>query len=180
MRFRIRYSLRDLGVLTAIIAAGLAWYVGRIRPQEQAVTAILKAGGMVLYAGVQIDPIVGIGPDRSRWRRSFGEVRHVTLKGNGSTRGDAICARLACLKALRHVDLESMQVADADVATLAKLTELEVLSLNGNPMTDEGLRHLAALPRLRWLDLGGTKVTESGVDALRRSLPDCTIYWAKH
>jgi hypothetical protein len=178
MRLRFRYSLRGLGVLTAIIAAGLAWYVGRIRPQEQAVTAIEEAGGMVSYAGSTPvnDPPAGI----DAWRRSFGEVRLVWVKGNGSARGDAICAHLACLKALRYVDLESMQISDADLAQLAKLTDLEVLYLNGNPITDEGLRHLAALPRLRWLDLGGTKVTESGVATLRRSLPNCTIYWAKH
>ena len=166
--------------MTAVIAAGLAWYVGRIRPQEQAVTAIWEAGGMVFYADSPVNGSFVVALDRSRWRRSFGAVRHVMLKGDGSGRGDVICARLACLGSLCHLEVDSMQVEDADVVHLARLDLLEVLSLNDNPITDEGLRHLAALPRLRSLDLGGTKVTESGVATLRKRLPNCTIYWAKH
>ncbi|HVW36039.1 MAG TPA: hypothetical protein VHB99_02000 [Pirellulales bacterium] len=202
MRVRFRYSLRGLGVLTAIIAAGLGWYVGRIRPQEQAVTAILEAGGCVLYDGSESDAHSKLlRPDNNLWRRTFGFATYVSLHGRRPTEGHAICAQLAKLSALRVAHLNSIGIQDADLTNLRLLMCLEMLGLDGNPLTDAGVKHLLNLPRLRTLDLSRTNVsdsaiveiakikslefldvsetsvTEQGVEELHRLMPECRVFW---
>jgi hypothetical protein len=202
MRLRFRYSLRGLGVLTAIFAAGLGWYVARVRPQEQAVTAILNAGGCVLYDGLESDAHAKpFGSDRGLWRRTFGSVTYVSLHGRGSTDGNAICARLAKLPAIRVGHLSSLGIKDSDLADLRLLNRLEMLGLEDNPLTDAGLRHLSDLPGLKTLDLSRTNVsdagieeiaklkslefldvsetsvTEQGVEELQLAAPKCRVFW---
>ena len=46
---RVRISLRGLMVVVLVIGGGLGWVMQRARVQREAVAAIRRAGGSVLY-----------------------------------------------------------------------------------------------------------------------------------
>jgi hypothetical protein len=71
---------------------------------------------------------------------------------------DDIVARLAGLKELKELDLDSTQITDAGLAVLAKLP-LEIVHLEHTAITTEGFKtHLAPMPTLKTIYLRGTGV----------------------
>ncbi len=81
-------------------------------------------------------------------------------------------APLAGLTELRGLSLTGPGVTD--LAPLARLTKLQQLYLSRTRVTD--LAPLAGLKSLRRLWVPKETVAEAQADALRRDLPDCTIY----
>jgi Leucine-rich repeat (LRR) protein len=80
------------------------------------------------------------------------------------------------LRNLAELRLACPRLTDFSLQPVGEITSLERLSLAGAAITDEGLTHLLKLKNLKDLDLRGTKVTPAGVDALQKSLPQCTIH----
>ena len=124
----LRISVRGLLVLVLITAAGLAWIVNEARIQREAVTAIRRDGGFVMYDWEYEGPWDFIGPILPRdgkpcvprWLMDrlgvdyFGHVKSVALGQPGSP------------SALRNI---------------GRLRHVERLELQGPFVTDSGLAH---------------------------------------
>jgi hypothetical protein len=193
--------------LTTIIAAGLGWYVARVRPHERAVESILDRGGWVAYGYFEMssDALQNIvrRETYNAWRGLVGNVTVVNVGGGDSKQGDAICRQLAKLKAIREAYLQPMGITDAGLENFGCLKNLKTLALSDAMITDAGLRHLSGLPRLesllldntgisdagieelaklktlKYLDISHTNVTEQRVKELQQALPECKIIWLR-
>lgn len=83
--------------------------------------------------------------------------------------------RIAQIRALERLELESCQVDDQVLEALADLPKLRELSIRSGGVTDRGLRHLHELDDLQELDATHTAVTGEGLVALQQRFPDCDI-----
>lgn len=83
-------------------------------------------------------------------------------------------APLAALTELRELDLSGNELTD--LSGLVTLSALEILRLENTHLTDEQLPHLNGLSALRLLDIKeNPELTGEAVEALKRSLSDCTF-----
>ncbi|NQT16725.1 MAG: hypothetical protein HQ582_28465 [Planctomycetes bacterium] len=197
-----QFSLRTLLVFVLLVSIGMSWLgvqLDRARKQREAVEAIEKAGGSVLY-GYELTPS---GSSVPMWlrellgedfffdvsgvvgaRHDFGDAGLEHLNGLTSLQGlylddmqvtDAGLEHLKGLTSLQRLDLEDTQVTDAGLEHLKGLTSLLELDLNDTQVTDAGLEHLKGLTNLVALELVDTQVTPEGVESLKRALPNCYI-----
>ena len=67
-----------------------------------------------------------------------------------------------------YVQLDYMEITDAEIARLSTLTNLKGLSLDVTAVTDSSLAHLSRLPNLNSLSLIRTSTTDSGLAHLSR------------
>ena len=183
--WRFQFSLRSLLVLTVAAAIPFSWLaveMKRAREQREAVAAIVRLGGGVLYdynivGDFMLQPLKKspspaclhnlVGDD------FLGSVVTVVLWGHQVA--DAELAHLKVFRNLRFLSLSGTRVSDGGLEHLKSLTQLQWLSLDRTQVTDVGLKHLAALPRLESLNLKHTGVTEGGVMKLQQVLPNCRI-----
>jgi hypothetical protein len=183
----VRFSVRGLIVLVLLIGGGLGWMVREAHMQRDAVAAVVKAGGTVLYdwrrlkvdpGGSQFELRVGnsiseIIPWASGWLADrigvdyFGHVRAVWLP-KSPTANDATLARVGRLTQLEELEVHVTSVSDAGLAHLKAVTTLSRLNIAGTQVTDAGLVHLKGLTNLSVLSLGGTRVTDAGLHQLKR------------
>jgi hypothetical protein len=179
-RHRIRFSLRALMIAVLVLGVGLGWVVYRAQIQRNAVAAIERAGGSVLY-----DWHYKNGrPDsrgKSRWPKRlvdqlgpdyFGSVVFVFVPEKGS---DVELAQVGRLNRLERLWVRSPAVTDAGLAQLQNLTRLQNLMFAGSAISDDGLSHLKDLTSLNKVSFSGTLVTDAGVQKLRRVLPTAQI-----
>ena len=193
----LRLSVRGLIVLVLLTGAGLGWLVRSARIQRDAVAAIRKSSGGILYDwewkdGVYLargEPFVPrwlvdrMGVDYFGhvvvvWLAQGGSVADLLHVGhlsqieqldlNGSFVTDAGLVHLRGLTNLSSLGLHSTQVTDAGLAHLERLTRLSSLYLGDTRVTDAGLVHLEGLTGLTFLNLGGTQVTDAGLAHLER------------
>ncbi len=161
MRFpRVQLSVRALMALVLILGAGLGWIVHQACVQRDAVAAIKRAGGRVVYdpnwSGIVLKPTGGsrqaptrglfpwpkwlvdrLGPDL------FYDVKYVGFSGSA------------------FANLE-YKVA---VANVGRLRGLEDLMLGGG-LDDSDLVHLRGLTRLRRLRMFGSFNGAAGLENL--------------
>ena len=135
----LRISTRGLIVLVLLIAVGLGWLVNSAHKQRDAVAAIRKGGGDVIYNYER--SLSG----QSRWPKWLVDRIGIDSVEN------------VCSVTLSRVG------SDADMVQVGHLKRLEELSLFRSAVTDQGLRHLEGLNNLRFVGLGDTKVTGAGV-----------------
>ncbi|HEV2969088.1 MAG TPA: hypothetical protein VGY55_03800 [Pirellulales bacterium] len=172
-RHWFQFSLRSLLIFTLICAIPCAWLgrnVERKRRDREAVDAIVKLGGSVVY-DYQIDrsgkPIPGAEPPGPDWLRKllgenlFSEVALVSLDGTKVT--DAGLVYLRDLTQLETLYLISNNVTDEGLVNLEELRQLKELNLSGTRVGDAGLVHLKGLTRLKKLWLVVTHVTDAGL-----------------
>ena len=194
---RFRFSLRMLMAVVVTLGMVLGWIVHRARVQRQAVAAIERAGGRVLYDWQWNDlgSIPNGNPRGPQWLVErlgvdyFADVTgvmfnlsgadevasHVARLGrvdsvhfNGSDLTDAGLARLVGLN-LKMVCLAgAKEITDFGLVHLEEMTRLERIDLFRTNVGDAGLPHLERLPRLRFLHLGQTKVTNAGMEHVGR------------
>ncbi len=173
-RWQFQFSIRTLLALVVIIAIPCSWMATetkRAKEQKEAVEAIQKLGGEVLYdchydwsAGQPFLP----GPV---WLREllgtdfFLSVATVGFQGTQATEGDLV--NLQQLPQLQNVLLGDIPVTDAGLAHLKGLTQLLMLSLNSTQITDGGLEHLKGMTRLVFLSLVNTHITDAGLKHLQ-------------
>ncbi len=151
----LRFSIRALIVLVLVIAAGLGWIVRQAHVQRDAVAAIKKDGGDVLYD----------------WQWSNGAVHR-----GGKPWATRRLVDLIGVDYFGHVTVAALSGAtDARAAMVSSLTRLEVLALNRSSVTDHGLAHLKALTRLTYLNVRHSQVTDAGVKELEQALPSLEI-----
>jgi internalin A len=200
----LRLSVRGLIVVVLVIGAGLGSIVRSARMQRQAVAAIERAGGTVIF-NWQL-PNAAFVANGSPWRPKwlvdrvcidyFGHAVEVHLLPRRLNAGlrpvehlrevealivdgpfvtDDGLPHLRGLTNLVKLSLRSTRVADAGLAHLKGLTNLTTLDLSSTQVTDAGLAHLKGLTKLLLLDLRGTQVTVAGVKELKRALPSLSI-----
>jgi hypothetical protein len=166
----------------------------RKREEREAVAAILKLGGAVMYEYQRPNPAKPnvFDPEaRPRDPKAFHRVVSVSLRDTRVTDDDlkllqkltavenldltntrvtgSGLAHLRGLKNLAVLSLWKTRVDDVGLAHLEGLTRLWQLVLDDTTVTDAGLAHLAGLTNLEeWLGLAGTKITDAGLKHLTK------------
>jgi hypothetical protein len=177
---RIRFSLRTLILVAAIVSVPLTWLSIRLhsaRIQLKAVNRITELRGFVEYdfyyqAG-------GNGTPRGwpifrRWLgpHFFDRVDLVSLSpvyGSGSgilqvsPCSDHDLAIVAELPGLRRLGTSNTNVTDDAMIYVGQIHSLEELYLHGTVITDRGLRHLSQLTNLKEVTLHVTRMTDDGI-----------------
>lgn len=158
----------------------------------------LRSGGVTVEGGL-VAPLCPQITDAGMAQLAEGRFTGLSLRGKSIT-----CDGLARLKnpqLLRVLNLDHTHVSDANAAVFAGFENLEVLWLQGTHVSDAALEHIASLPRLKQLyfnltdvtdaglvrlqelkqlenlGIGGLSLSEEAVDRLRRSLPNCEIFY---
>ena len=175
---RVRMSVRALMVAVLVIGGGMGWAVYRARVQRDAVAAIERAGGRVVYApdwsGIGPMPTGGgrrpptrglrpwpnwlvdqLGPDL------FYDVKKVALPGTGfaNLEYEFAVANVGRLGGLEDLMLGG-GLDDSDLVHLRGLTRLRRLRMFGN-FTGAGLANLSRATRLEELLAPTTVVTDA-------------------
>jgi len=167
-------------ILVLLWGCALGWAVHRARIQRNAVAAIEKANGIVLYDwqwkneryvknGQPLEPkwlVDCIGLDY------FGHVSYVSF-GEGSS--DAELVHVGRLTQLDQLVINGLPVTNDGLSHLKGLANLRRLILVGPAITDANLAHLRRLYRLRRLELINTRVTEAAARELQKPLPELWI-----
>jgi len=177
---RFRFRLRALMIAVLILGGGLGWIVHRAQIQKEAVAAIEKAGGSILYDWQYKNgrPFPSGKPRWPNWLVDrlgvdyFGNAVFVFLPEQGS---DAELARVGDLSRLETLWIRSPSVTDAGMAHLMGNTGLQNLMIAGSAVSDTGLAHLKGLTRLSKVSFYDTRVTDAGLSELQRGLPRVQI-----
>jgi len=142
--------------------------------EREAVAEIEKLGGLISHEGRPPD-------HRVTTISLVGIIEIVDGKTviTESAITDEDLQHLRVLTKLKKVRLSADGFTNAGLEHLQGLTELQSLSINNSQITNDGLEPLKELTSLETLNLTGTSVTEGGVEELQRSLPDCTITFAR-
>jgi internalin A len=132
----VRLSVR--AIMVAILALGclLGWVVNRANRQRDAVAALRKAGGQVIYD----------------WMFKDGK-----LNPNGTPGGPKWLAQLLgpdYFHSVYHMNAWQ-QPDDADMDVITAFDRAEGLSLDPGRLTDAGLAKLDRMTSLKWLDTCG-------------------------
>lgn len=183
MKF-LRYRLRTLLLLAAVVAAVMGW-VHRARYQQQAVVQMHRSnpGAALLY-----DHEVGPRGELTQAPQAVapGWIRErLGADYAGSIAGADIFyptdADLACLTRfpkLRRLNLQrAIDLTDQGLEQLASLTHIKLLVLiEADQLTDQSLRTLGQLKQLEKLQFTpGRQMTPSAIEQLKRDLPRCQI-----
>lgn len=162
-----------LGLTFVLTGAAVAAPVPKrdeVKEQEQAVEAILKLGGSVMYdyqrvktgrnGRLAFDPKAE--PENPR---AFHRVVHVSLRETKVTDDDLRVLNL--LPKLVGLDLTKTSITGAGLKHLEGLKELQVLHLWNTGVDDAGLEHIKGLTKMANLVLDGTKITDAGLVHLK-------------
>jgi hypothetical protein len=135
--------------------------------QEEAVAAIRRLGGKVLYDYQRPNPGRPnvFDPNAApKDPKGFHSVVMVDLRGTKASDDDLKCIRK--LPDLENLDLTDTRITGAGLAQLRGLKKLAVLGLWKTQVDDEGLKYLSSSANLWQLVLDETKVTDSGLAQL--------------
>jgi hypothetical protein len=160
----LRFSLRFLLLLVAVISIPLAWKFNQVRNQRIAVAEINELNGYVRYGHENRGLIKSPGP--KWWTNYLGDdffaniasVHFVDPQVTNET-----LARLPTSTHIRVLYLVSKNVTDDGLKHLARLPSLNLLYLEGVQFTDAGLEQLSEMKNLRHLALEGTAITDAGL-----------------
>jgi hypothetical protein len=188
LHFRgIQFRLRSLFLVVAIICAPLAWLswiMQMKRTEREAVAALERLGGEVLYdwqVGEDLLPLKAPTPRGPAWLRTvFGDdilTRPLVVSlpsewvfansASDGAIGDNDLGLLEDLPRLRALTVYSSNVTDDGLKVLARLTGIQRLSLLTPRITVATLAELQLLPELDTLSLSHCKL--SGEDILHVS-----------
>jgi hypothetical protein len=84
--------------------------------------------------------------------------------------------RLAAMRSLRFIDLETVPIDGRGLAHLAALPRLEELSLSQSRISDDTLDGLLQIRTLQRVGLQETRVTPEGVTRITLTLPACRVF----
>ncbi len=140
-------------VFVLVIGGWFGWIVRSARIQREAVAAIERAGGSVIYDwqwknGRYLD---GTEPLAPRWlveRLGFDYFGNVSEVCKFNEQGDAVLARVGELHRLETLDLESSHATDAGLACIIGLNSLKQLLISNTEVSDAGLVSLQRLTNL--------------------------------
>ena len=182
----LRFSVRGLIVVVLIVGGWLGWVIRSARIQSEAVAAIERTGGLVLYdwgRKIQNSPIP-VGPSWApHWLVEalgvdcFGHVDAVFCVG-GSDETMAHVERFTQLREfhflpsshqlpdlsnLSPLDLNKAQITERELTILTGLTRFSVLDFDGPRISSAGLARLKGLVRLSYIDLEGSRIKDDAL-----------------
>jgi hypothetical protein len=188
-----QFSLRTLMIFVTLFAVACSWFAVKMqqaRRQREAVEAIVKLGGKVMYdyqSREQNEPVVAIvksggqvmydyqfyeyeiqsaRPPGPAWLRNIlGDDFFCTVV-DAQPKDDASMPILKDLSGIRTLNLRYSQVTDAGLEYLKGLPQLKLLLLSGTQVTDAGLEHLKGLTQLQRLELNAN-ITDTGLEHLK-------------
>lgn len=180
----LQFSLGSLLSAITVFGVWLGIELDWARRQREAIAAIERLGGAVLY-DYQFDAshtqIPDAQPNVPTWfRGSLGEEFYrtpVSIYLGGLTLKPGDLKPLEGLTELDWLYLGSCTLSDAELVRLEPLKKLRSLDLGGTSVSDAGLAHLAQLKRLEWLDIQSTAATDNAVETLKQ-LPRLTEVYA--
>lgn len=163
----LRFSVRRLLGVVAVIAVGLALAVSVTRGERQSVRAIQDRGGTVWYDWRYSPNNRLVGVADPWWQRWGDQI------GVGSPLGAALVVapqatdddlpHVGRLRGLSALDLSGSTVTDAGLARLNSPVNVQSLFLDGTPIKGTGLAHLAGARRLRSLSLARSHASDLGM-----------------
>lgn len=172
----LRFSLRTLLVVTALLCIWLAVVSTRARKQARAIARMEQFRWGVGYdfqLGESGNWTGKTEPSAPAWLRKgvgeeyFRRVAIVNVDQPSDPSNDDL-AVLADLRGVKQITLyDRKRITDAGLAHLSGMTDLRKLALNGTSVTGPGLRHIAQLRKLELLSLDNTPVTDEGLAHLR-------------
>jgi hypothetical protein len=195
-----QFSMRSFILLLTAFAVVLAVLANRAREQREAVAAIERAGGVVLYYGRANVKYLELDYDQDFLFHLFHtatcttitseeltedicvevarlpHLRMITLNGPIT---DAGLAELTALRKFEFLELDGTQITNAGVSHLQRMKSLYLLDLGQTPVTDANLRELARLTKLRKLCISRRGVTAKGLDYFERSLRKCEVKFSR-
>jgi len=187
---RLGISLRALIVAVLVCGGGLGWVAWRARLQREAVAAIKRAGGSVVYDWDWADGRRSGAKQRRPWPKWLVDAVGPDLLGSvlavylGRVRDAPVppelmrqVGRLGRLEALSLYD--QLDLSDDLLLPVAGLRRLKELNLMGcQSVTGVGLAAIAGLPRIETLDLMAcTSLDDAGLASIGRmdSLRDLNL-----
>lgn len=171
MKRWFQFSLRGLLVCLTAFALWLGRSVEQARRQKNAIAAIHRTGGTVVYSWQY--NARGVGNARAEcpipeWLRQFVgddfffKVASVSF-GRSARDGDLACLSKIDHEAIEFLYLGNTWVTDTAVLGLPEMPRLKALSLNGTTITDAALSSLPKYPELKYLRLDDTEITDVGL-----------------
>jgi hypothetical protein len=160
-------------LVICIVAPWVGKRLDEVRHQEQAVAAIVKVGGRVIYdyqRPLADYPTLFQPTWRSPYppaavrllgRDFFHRVVHVDLSETSVTNEDLVA--VGRLRSLESLFLNGTGVTAVGLANLEVLKNLRILNLRDTAINDVAMVHLRAFTHLRQLDLGGTRISDEGL-----------------
>jgi hypothetical protein len=172
-----QFSLRGLLLLVTVAATVSGWFAWRLqqgRIQDEAASAIERAGGAVAYSNQFYGGISRLTPyaPRSSWlggnsNRLFGtdpfrKIVSVTLHDDASA---SLVSKYGLTK-LEVIRLEGSQITDAALAHVRECRRTKVLLLDGSQATDDGLENIRRFGELEEMWLFNTQISDAGLQKL--------------
>ena len=181
----LRFSLRAFLLFVAVLSVWLAVKVNDAHRRQAALAAIKEAGGAIIHRetwSTRISQRGAVGGESAkgapRWLRNlfgneyFIDVAVVDLDSGYGHVDDAVLPKVAWLRTLEILILDSPNITDAGIAHVSELSRLRELVLVRTQVTDDGLARLARVPGLASLKIyESAGITDSGLSHLKR-FPD--------
>ena len=170
MNRRLRYSLRSIVVLTAILGVIAAFFANRharVASQRKSIAALKATGARVRLdwqARSMLDRNISWLPYR------YTPVGDVQAGGVVGFKDDDLKPILA-LPEIDVLELQNTSVSDEGIELLASadMTNLRAINLAGTNLTGNGLLALASLPSLTDVVVSGcTELTAADVETFRK------------
>lgn len=162
---RPRLTVRVMMALVLAAGAGLGWMAHRARVQREAVAAILKAGGYVVYDYQMRD--YEAPPPGPAWLRGLIGRDYLdtvcAVGGDNPAVDDAVVAQIGRLPSVTFLGLQGSSVTDEGLAPLRGMPALRCLHLNMPNVHGPGLRHLSGLRLIKYLHFYKTPITDESL-----------------
>ncbi len=169
----LRFSLRFLLLLVAVLAIPLSWKVNCVRNQRAVVAELMRLNGLVGYhhqlRSVRVARRTA-EPPGPKWLTAFlgddffAEVILVSVGGEQVT--DKTIYQVASLPHLNTLSISSNSISDAGVKSLARHSGLDSLTVTSAKVTEQGLMQLTGLKGLKHLSLGLFSVGDSELESI--------------
>ena len=185
-RFRFRFGLRTLLLVTTLVAVWLGLEARRARQQQALVARLEELEGEYARAPRDYVPQVMhrlLNDDQGCFVESVSVTAFIAPIDVGVSYWGGLTPRARALPfGARGPDPEAIHAPEEmeELLRIPAMAEMRKLELCGTAMTDDLLDELAALDELKSVTFDLTAVTESAVATLRQLRPDCTVvYLAK-
>lgn len=177
-----RFSLRMLFVVVTVLCVWLGFMVNAARRQREAVEAIVKAGGTVMYDYKPGEPIWGRNASGNDYFQTVYAVRFVRpfpivdldqvarLSELGKFRSEQEPA-LASLEKLSHLEILSLvgtHVTGEMLARLKCLSSLTDVHIEFCDLDDAGMEQIGKMANLKYLELIGNRITDESIPQIQK------------
>jgi hypothetical protein len=149
-----RLSVRAMMLLVLALGVWLGWITYCARDQRDAVAAITRSGGYVVYDRDLQDPfrrqLAGLF-ERLEGLIGIDYLSHVSEIAFDGRAIDADLIEIGRLSRLDRLSISSSPISDAGLKNLRGMTSLRQLFLHGTPISNDALVNLQGLARLELL-----------------------------